>query len=308
MLPPVDPTILERNPKFEILYKDLQRRKLGKEGETRDGKRERIAGEVGKSLTTSRINHFKTKILLRTLSDLPSKAAFLPPELHSVIELMTAQLSGHILESDRDILSGDVELFLDNITTISDAISEQLITITQQLCKIAEPLNPPSIEALPWGKAHALQEASTKDLPAELADARVELANITYITLALHRDLLSTSIQILEQTQHGALSRATKAKAEYLHARASVLGLQAKIYTHTHPPPAEFVAALKNFKAQQGASEAALRDREGLARRELELYEKAGEKGMRDIAKRAEHLKGEIERIEDEVRKLERGG
>jgi hypothetical protein len=64
---------------------------------------------------------------------------------------------------------------------------------------------------------------------------------------------------------------------------------------------------LKNFKASQGANEAALRNREGLARKSLELYEKAGEKAMKDIAKRATFLREEKDRMREEIAKLERG-
>lgn len=69
-----------------------------------------------------------------------------------------------------------------------------------------------------------------------------------------------------------------------------LLGLQAKIHTLLHPPPAEFVDALKEFRKGLGGGKRALWDREALARRELELYGKAGEKGMRDLARRKEGL------------------
>lgn len=75
----------------------------------------------------------------------------------------------------------------------------------------------------------------------------------------------------------------------------------------THAPPPEFVAALKEFKKSQGSGEKALRDREGMARRELELYKRAGEKGMRDLAKRKEWLVSEIGGVEAEASKLENG-
>ena len=81
-----------------------------------------------------------------------------------------------------------------------------------------------------------------------------------------------------------------------------------RIHTLSHPPPPPFLAALKAFKAAQASTESALRDREGLATRTLELYERAGEKGMRDVARRARFLRAEIERTVGEVRGLEEGG
>ena len=46
MLPPVDPTVLKRNPNFDFLYKDLSTRKLNPDASTRDTKRQRIHDEI----------------------------------------------------------------------------------------------------------------------------------------------------------------------------------------------------------------------------------------------------------------------
>jgi hypothetical protein len=67
------------------------------------------------------------------------------------------------------------------------------------------------------------------------------------------------------------------------------------------------VDALKEYRKGLGGGKRALWDREALARRELELYGKAGEKGMRDLARRKEGLAKEVERVEAEVKKLEGG-
>ena len=219
---------------------------------------------------------------------------------------MTAQLNGHIPNSDRDILSGDIDFFHSNVTTIADSLSTQLIVITEYLSKIANPKSPPAISNLSRTAADLYQTAY-HDLPHDLSTAQSDLANTAVSYLATHRQLLETSIRILEQTQHGSLARRTKSSAELLHTKATLLGLQAKIHTISRPPPAEFVAALKEFKKQQGSGEKALRDREAIARKELELYERAGGKVMRDLAKRKAVLMGEIKRVEGEVRKLEGG-
>lgn len=46
MLPPVDPRVLEHNPNFDVLYKDLTTRKLNPDGSTRDTKKQRIHDEI----------------------------------------------------------------------------------------------------------------------------------------------------------------------------------------------------------------------------------------------------------------------
>jgi hypothetical protein len=46
MLPPVDPTVLQRNPNFEILYKDLRTRKLNPDGSTRETGKQRMHDEI----------------------------------------------------------------------------------------------------------------------------------------------------------------------------------------------------------------------------------------------------------------------
>ncbi|KAF2447247.1 hypothetical protein P171DRAFT_519532 [Karstenula rhodostoma CBS 690.94] len=306
MLPPVDNSTLERNPNFDVLYKDLCARKLNPDGSTRDTKKQRLHGEIRQSLTTYRTNLHTSQILTRTLSTLPSRSPTLPQDLHSPIDLVTAQLTGQIPPSDRDILAADTQFFLSNIDIISSALSDQLATTATLLCKIADSKATTPIDELRL-KAEEIRSAATLDLPKELAASKVHLANSAHTLLTLHLSLLQTSILILERTQHGALARATSTHADHIAARATLLSLQAKIHTHAHPPPAEFVRALRNFRTEQGSSEARLKDREGLARRTLELYGRAGERGMRDLAGRKEVLLGEIRRVEGEIEGLERG-
>jgi hypothetical protein len=255
------------------------------------------------SLTAARTELISSQILLQSLSDLPSRSADLPPELHAVVEIVIAQLNGCIPDSDREILSGDIDTFLDNITTISDALSTQLVVLVEYLCKIADPKSPPAISNLSTTASTLLDDA-TQILPHSLATARIELTNTTTSLLSTHLSLLTTSIRILEQTQHGALARATKSSAELLHTRTTVLGLEAKIHMLAHPPPTEFISALKAFKKAQGSGEKALKDREGIANKALELYERAGGKGMRDLAGRKVWLETEISSVSDEISRL----
>lgn len=209
------------------------------------------------------------------LSNIPSRASDLSPDVHSAIEIVLAQFYGHVSNADRDVLSGDVDYFLSNISTISDALSNQVYVVAEYLCKIAHPKSPPGVSDLA-SCVTTLQNSALLDLPRDLSTARLELINTLTAFLTTHLSLLTTSIRILEQTQHGALARHTKTSAELLHTRATILDLRAQIHTFTHAPPAEFVAALKAFGRAQGTGEKELMEREGLANRELELYEKAG--------------------------------
>ena len=241
------------------------------------------------------------------MTTLPSRAPTLPDELHACVDLVATLLSGQIPDpGDREILSGDVTIFLDNIDIIASAISTQLETITTHLCTIAAPLSAPSAASLSTTVEDVVTVA-TLELPQELLTAQTELTNNLTSLLSLHKSVLETSIRIIEQTQHGSLSRHTQARVSLLHSRATLLGLQAKCYTFGHPPPAEFVAALKEFRKKQGTGERALRDREELAKQGLRLYEQAGEKGVRELAKRKAVLEGEIGRIMRDIESLERG-
>lgn len=51
MLPAVDPAVLQQNPNFEVLYKDLTTRKLNADGSTRDTKKQRVHDEIRRVCT-----------------------------------------------------------------------------------------------------------------------------------------------------------------------------------------------------------------------------------------------------------------
>lgn len=256
------------------------------------------------NLSTARTNLHITNLLTHTLYTLPSKNPSLPPDLHQTIDLLVALLTAQIPPSFRDILNPSLSTALSQIPTLAPYLSSHLATLAHLLSTIASPFSPPTLSTLATQATH-LRETTTTTLPRALAAATTHLATTAHATLTTHRHLLTTSIVILEQAQHGSLARDTKARADALAARAALLGLQARLHSLAHPPPAQFVAALKEFRRLQGLGERGLRDRESLARRELQLYGKAGEKGMRDLARRKDGLLREMERVRKEVEGLE---
>ena len=64
MLPPVEPAVLERNPNFEVLYKDLCARKLNPDGSTRDTKKQRMHAEIRQVRRKPRAGSFLTLLPL----------------------------------------------------------------------------------------------------------------------------------------------------------------------------------------------------------------------------------------------------
>ncbi|KAB2573144.1 Uncharacterized protein DBV05_g8167, partial [Lasiodiplodia theobromae] len=107
MLPPIAPTVLERNPKFKVLYDDISQNKLNPDASTKDEKKQRLIDQAR--------------------------------ELHEVVTIVAAQLNGRIPSSDREILQEDIEYFTEHIVPISRALSTHLKSTALQLCRIATP-------------------------------------------------------------------------------------------------------------------------------------------------------------------------
>lgn len=308
MLPPIDPSTLEQNPGFKALYKDLSTRRLNPDGSSKDLKKQRAQDQTRKKLNTARTEVAKSQILRDSLIDLPSKAGDLPPELHEVIEIVYAQLHGQILPEDHEILEYDIEYFLEKITPVSKAISALLKSTTLHLTRIASPEAPlPSLSTLSANlpaTATTLRDSTTA-LADTLTQERLSLANIASEVLAAHRDLLEAIIRILEQTMHGSVARATRAQAEHLAMKAAGVEMKLNIHAATHPPPPALTSALKSYNAHLLSLQAGLRTREQAAEKTLQQYERAGGKGMLEIAGRYAQLTEEIERVKDEIARLE---
>ncbi|KAF9634097.1 Galactosyl transferase [Lasiodiplodia theobromae] len=113
MLPPIAPTVLERNPKFKVLYDDISQNKLNPDASTKDEKKQRLIDQAREELNTKRTDLAKTEILKSSLESLSARAADLPDELHEVVTIVAAQLNGRIPSSDREILQEDIEYFTD---------------------------------------------------------------------------------------------------------------------------------------------------------------------------------------------------
>ncbi|KAF1836875.1 hypothetical protein BDW02DRAFT_637620 [Decorospora gaudefroyi] len=298
MLPPVDPEVLQRNPNFEVLYADLCTRKLNPDGSTRDTKRQRVNDEIRKALTKALTTHHKTHLLTQTLTTLPSQSPSLPPTLHPTTDLLSAYLHHQIPPADTPLVLPPHLALLDaHPQAIGTSLSTQLTHLATTLQTLTAPHPLPT-------SATTLVKQATSTLPHQLQTAHTTLIQTFTTTLQTHTHLNKTYIRTQEQTQHGALSRHTRSSADLIHARATLLRIQADIHALVHAPPLQIVRGVgKGLRAE----ERALTEREGLARRALEVYGGVGARGVRELAGRKRGVEREVERVEGEVRGLEGG-
>ncbi|KAL1648859.1 putative alpha-1,6-mannosyltransferase mnn11 [Diplodia intermedia] len=281
MLPPIAPALLERNPKFKVLYEDISQNKLNSDASTKDVKRQRLVDEARK--------------------------------LHEVITIVAAQLNGHIPSSDREILQEDVEYFTEHIVPISRALSAHLKSTAVQLCRIASPEtdpNPGTIRSLP--SIAQDQQDDVAASTAALASHRVALADLAAATLDAQTRLVEVVVRVLEQTVHGSAARAARAKAEHLAAVAKGLELKLSVVTLTSRGEGELERAVEGYGRWLRGEREELDHRKAIAEDRLRDFEEAGGGGgggkggmLREIARRYAEVEEEIARVRGEVGRLE---
>ena len=84
-------------------------------------------------------------------------------------------------------------------------------------------------------RLHRLRHVQLSELPA----ARRQMAVVTAEVLAVRAQILERTVVLLERAKHGALARATKAKAEHLATVAE--GIEGKLKFVSRPPQLTFL-------------------------------------------------------------------
>src|SRR5215469_1173011 len=136
MLPPIHSSILDRNPRFKVLYKDLSTSRLNPDASTRLIKQQRAQGEIEKKLQSIRRETIQFTILQQTLESIASRFANLPDEVRESCLIAAAQARGKLSGGELEILRDDLRIFRENLKTIATAMSEQLRHTTMQLSRI----------------------------------------------------------------------------------------------------------------------------------------------------------------------------
>ncbi|EAU35813.1 conserved hypothetical protein [Aspergillus terreus NIH2624] len=157
-----------------------------------------------------------------------------------------------------------------------------------------------------------LRQTQLSDLPA----ARARMAATAAEVLAMRTAVLERMVTLLERAKHGALARATKAKAEHLamvaqgvEGKLSVMQLEISNALHTP----EVTTALGRYREHLQHVRARLEERRVKAQEELDAYAAAdsdasrrvGSGPVREIARRYGALLKEMEDVRMEIQRLD---
>ncbi|KAH8754739.1 hypothetical protein BGZ57DRAFT_910799 [Hyaloscypha finlandica] len=338
MLPPIEDSVLQSNPKFAALHATLANNILNPNGSTKNHHAQKELDAVTESLKTARIGAAKAHLLRNALSNLDlatpttnaaSKSkpaaktpATLPTELLELILLLSARLTSTPLpQSSIKLLEATPQWtsLHSYLPQIGSLVSAHLQTQALALARILTPTTNPSFLHRTIPKLHdsiktlqAENAAKKRDLTAR----RAGLVSKTTTLLGLYHLATTLVILILEQSVHGSVSRHVKAHAELLSISAQSLQYQVKekamrgekmVYTE------QVKSALQEYVRNLRDGRERLRERKKGAERVLWGYgvgrteEEGGaekEKVMREIARVYGEMVRELREVGRDVEKL----
>lgn len=218
--------------------------------------------------------------------------------------IAAATLSGEIGDEDREIVNDELERLQEEVGPIARALSKQFTTDATTLCRLLAHGNPLPIADMPRAVENLKTDIQTSH--SRLAQLRLGLAEEVQALHALYRQVLETSIRILEQTIHGSVARGTKAKADYLAIMAEGMSkklslqhsqLLQQVYS------AEVQDALKTKAAALREESMVLRRKIREAEEKLEEYRRA--KGVQGMVREYAEILKETAKVREEVARLE---
>ncbi|KAI6815767.1 hypothetical protein KC340_g1154 [Hortaea werneckii] len=308
MLPLADTTILGANPKFAALYRDLSSNKLNADGTSKlDAKALKEHEAFEKDIQAAQVKSAKRQIIQSGLSDLVYRGDELPEELQDLVGITAASLAGDIGDEDKDIIADELESFHEYALRIAEAISKNIQKDTTALASLLSPENAPRVEEL----ANTIRkiQKNLASSTSRLSELRISLAQEIPSVHELYREIIETSIRILEQTIHGSVARGTKAKADYLavvaEGMSKKLALQhGQLMQQIYTP--EIQETLRNKQDDLDAESLSLKRKVREMDERLAAYRQ--ERGMKQMVGEYAELMRETERVEREIDRLETGG
>ncbi|KAK8248310.1 hypothetical protein HDK77DRAFT_481727 [Phyllosticta capitalensis] len=313
MLPPLDPAVLERNPKFKALYDDLLQNKLNADASTKNTKKQIQAERAREEVNAKQTNIAKTQIIGSALDHVAWRDARLPEELHEATVIAADQVNGRIPDHYQEILEPELDYFKENIEPVADLLEDSIISTAVQLCRIIDPefsADDPDFSILDDAPHILSRQREIEEQSASLGAHRAQLSDLAASIMQAQAELVETVVKVLEQTVHGTLARFLRAKAEHLAAVSEGLEKKLSIVTLSQEPPASLQMALKKYKEHLSREKSHLSHREEIAQDRLDAFAEAGQgRGssdlMKQIAQRYVEIEDEIQKVRHEMDKLD---
>ncbi|KAI6900525.1 hypothetical protein KC318_g601 [Hortaea werneckii] len=308
MLPLADTSILGANPKFAALYRDLSSNKLNADATSKlDAKALKEDESFEKDIQTTQVESAKRLIIQSGLGDLVYRGDELPEELQDLVGITAASLAGHIGDEDKDIIANELEKFHEYAPRIAEAISKNVQKDATALASLLSPDNAPHVEDLADTIRKVQETLATST--SQLSELRISLAQEIPTLHELYREIIQTSIRVLEQTIHGSVARGTKAKADYLavvaEGMSKKLALQhGQLIQQIYTP--EIQGILRDKQDDLDAESLSLKRK--VREMDEKLAEYRQERGVKQMVGEYAELLRETERVEREVDRLETGG
>ncbi|RFU25406.1 hypothetical protein B7463_g10940, partial [Scytalidium lignicola] len=335
MIPPVEDSILQSNPRFATLYSNLGTNILNPSGSTKNHPTQKERDATTEALRSARFQAAKAHLLKDALGSLDlstsnastttTKASSktqqqdpLPEELVQLIVLLSVRLSTPNLPPSSLAILESTEPYTSlsqYLPTISQFISQQLQAQARALARIASPTTNSSfihrtVPKLPQNIR--TQQESIAAQKTDLATRRNALVSKATVVLSLYYVATTTVVRSLEQVKHGVLARNAKTKAEFLATSARLeeynaknLELSARKIVYTE----ELNQALENYMENLRDGRERLAQRKRVAERELWSYGVGREEGdkekiMKEIARVYKELNKEIKEVSRDVERL----
>ncbi|TAQ89148.1 hypothetical protein B7494_g2558 [Chlorociboria aeruginascens] len=330
MLPLIEDSVLQSNPKFAALHSTLTKNILNPSGSTKNDPAQKERDAITEKLKTARIQLAKQHLLSTSLTTMDltpsipsskSKSAAntrsLPADLLEIILLLSTQLPNRQSPSTIALLENTSQYaLLDTyMPQISALISQHLHSLALALCRILFPSTNPSFmhRQIPKLGPHInTLQTSILSIRNSLSQSRASLVSTSITLLSSYQEAIVLVIRTLEQNKHGALARNAKATGEFLALKAKEMEAEARerkgrvekmVYSE------EVKGALANYRDVLRDGRERLNERRKGAERTLWGYgvgrpEGEKEKVMNEIARVYGELNREVGDVRRDVEKL----
>lgn len=192
----------------------------------------------------------------------------------------------------------------DNPSRVAAAVEQSLNRNATALAHVISPNTKPDPTRTPAALAELSKSVAA--YRADLSATRIDITHETGKVHELYRQVLANSIRLLEQEIHGSVSRASKAKADYLavvaEGMAKKLGIQhqqllSQVYSN------DLQQVLQERSEELSREDRSTRWKLDQAQEKLQQY-RAG-RGMEGMADEYAEILSETARVREEITRLE---